>query len=487
MSQVWENLNPQAVLTVMQAEWISDRDRQVLAYCYQPIIGSDSYALYMTLLAQVHLEGYVSKELRHRDLMEQLVMGKEQYVKARRRLEAIGLVRTFVVKGEEDEAMRYVLRAPLAADKLFSDAIMSTLLLDRLGAPRFNELLERFSVHLPSDDRDWQEITASFQDAYRIPRQYVPMDSQQEKRLVKTNQRQNARQLENSSFDYDYFKQLLQGSFVSDQAINQDVLAMTKTLHVMYGYDEVDLQRFALDAFNVRSNTISLERYQAQALKEAENHGLSFSKQQAKEQASQENTSEKDFWKSQGLGEKELALTQQMHDYPSMTYIKSIKQQRHGYVSQGEAKTIQELLQSGVLNAGVVNMLIHYFLVQLDNKSLNKAWMERTADDWAQEKIDTPEAAMLYLKGRRNKQKEAELKRQQAKQNNRYYRKTNYQEVEPAWFKEGQDKTEKNSTAKIDAENKKTSQNTKEATNENKDAQERMKAMIARFTEGDDT
>ena len=91
----WQNLDPKGLVQITQPHWISDIDQQVLLHLYQPIIGGTAYAFYQTLYANIQLSDFASIPLRHFDLMEQMVAGKEQYVKARRQLEAIGLLQVF--------------------------------------------------------------------------------------------------------------------------------------------------------------------------------------------------------------------------------------------------------------------------------------------------------------------------------------------------------------------------------------------------------
>ena len=50
----------------------------------------------------------------------------------------------------------------------------------------------------------------------------------------------------------------------------------------------------------------------------------------------------------------------------------SIKQQRNGYVSNGEQRIILDLVQVGTIPSEVINILIHYVLVVKKNPTINK-------------------------------------------------------------------------------------------------------------------
>ena len=165
----WQNLDPKGLVQITQPHWISDIDQQVLLHLYQPIIGGTAYAFYQTLYANIQLSDFASIPLRHFDLMEQMVAGKEQYVKARRQLEAIGLLQVFEKsshQNQDDVATIYQLQAPLDSKHIFSDPIMSSLLMGRLGQDRYQLMLDKFSIKMPVDLKsgDWTEVTATFQD-----------------------------------------------------------------------------------------------------------------------------------------------------------------------------------------------------------------------------------------------------------------------------------------------------------------------------------
>ena len=227
----WEDLHPQSGFVIEQTEWISDLDQQVLLYLYQPIIGPISYALYFTFFGALNKEKHRSEELTHADIMEQLVLGKEQFIRARRRLEAIGLLQVYQNNNQQSQlANVYRLLAPLAADKFFKDAIMSTLLMDRVGEQKYNALITKFSI---PDKRyeDWTEATATFQDVYRLPNQLNFIEQKQEELLVKTEKQQQPVKLSDSHFSMPLFVELLQGSFVGEKAITPEVREMTLALH----------------------------------------------------------------------------------------------------------------------------------------------------------------------------------------------------------------------------------------------------------------
>lgn len=480
----WEDLQPHSGFVIEQPEWISDLDQQVLLYLYQPIIGPVSFALYYTLFGAVDKDKYISAQMTHADIMEQLIIGKEQFVRARLRLEAIGLLQVYKNRNEQSQLVnRYVLQAPLSADNFFTDSIMSTLLLDRMGEQKYEKLIEKFSMPI-QNHQDWIDVTATFQDVYRLPNQLYLMDQTQEEQLVKTGGNRQPVKLSDADFSMPYFVELLQGSFVGEKAVTPEVREMTLALNQLYGYDEVDLQRFALAATNMSTNTIDTARYQAEALRAAEERSISTRNNGLEgkwliersvaqlEQADKLQTEQRELWKKQGLSDADLAFADLLKKYPPVQFVRSIKEQRGGYLTKGEGNILQDLMKQGILSPATLNVMAHYYLVEQENNSLSRALMEKTTDDWGQNNINSPEAAMLYLRGRLDKQKQAQIERIEKQKYNNYRsrgKQAGHVEVKPDWFNDS-------SSAKIKAAEKsgslpsKTRDSTKEA---------ELKALIA--------
>ncbi len=445
----WENLEPQSGLIIYQKEWLSENDMAVFLHLYQPMLGAESAALYQSLRAQIEIGAWHSSILRHSDLMEQLVMGKEEYIRARQRLEALGLVQVFHNQNPDKQVQtRYDLLAPLPADKFFTDSLMSSLLIYYVGEDRFHRLVDRFSwqPYQALEQADWREVTASFRDVYRLPQAIYPVSQETREHLVRTNEGDKHFDLgQNSKFDLQVFKELLQGSFVGEKALTKEVIDMTQTLHEIFGYDEVSLQRMALEACDIKENKIDLDKYQAIALAQAEADNKAPLKERSQElqevQAQAQEEAQK-LWKEQGLSDEDLEFTATLRNYPSVPFAKSIKDQQGGFLTKNETQAIGDILQMGILNPSTLNVMIHYYLVEDGKDRLSRPLLEATADDWSQHKVDSPEAALLYLRGRLDHQKQAKIKRMQQQRQARYQKK-NYQkrsgreEVKPKWFKTG--------------------------------------------------
>ena len=90
---------------VKLASFLTDFDRKVLSELYQPMIGYGALSLFMTLWSK-HERKAAIDFTNHSILFETMQISLNDFVSAKRKLEAVGLLRTFVK--EEDEHSKYL-------------------------------------------------------------------------------------------------------------------------------------------------------------------------------------------------------------------------------------------------------------------------------------------------------------------------------------------------------------------------------------------
>ncbi|MHA6647823.1 DnaD domain protein [Aerococcus urinae] len=438
----WEKLNPREPLKIILTQIVSNADLEVLTYLYQPIIGAEAFALYMTLYAYIDRSAYQSEVINHGEIMDQLVFSKERYVRSRRRLEAIGLLRSYTQQsGQAPVQALYQLLAPVSSEQFFKDSLMTSLLLDHVGEVRFNRLLDRFSFEKIADsqENDWQEVTATFQDVFHLSQSSRQLTESEKQSLLKKPSKSLIKTSLVSDFDIAYFTELVQRSFLSERAVSQDVKEMTQSLHALYGLDEVALSQFAIKASNVRTNQVDINYYQGLVIKAMADQPINKRPDYQMDQAKQQTESQGQDLPKENQDEASLALIKAAKAYPPLTFAKTIKEQKNGYLTTNEIKTLEMVMNKGLIDGPTLNIMIHYYLISQESSSIVRSTFERTVDDWSQKNIQSPEQALTYLNKRTKriqKQRQSKNKRQNAK------RKT-YQELQPAWFNQKQETADK--------------------------------------------
>jgi replication initiation and membrane attachment protein len=91
---------PADTYMVVNRTILNDNDRKVLTMLYQPIIGYTAVNLYFTLWADLDKKEIMSIEFTHHHLMGSMKLRLSEIVEAREQLEAIGLIKTYLKKGD---------------------------------------------------------------------------------------------------------------------------------------------------------------------------------------------------------------------------------------------------------------------------------------------------------------------------------------------------------------------------------------------------
>lgn len=93
-------LKPTTIYSVYGSPLLDESRQQALLFLYQPIIGAEALSLYLNLSSDITVEGK-SPELMHADLLAAIDNGLAAMLKAREKLEGIGLLNTFQKEDNE--------------------------------------------------------------------------------------------------------------------------------------------------------------------------------------------------------------------------------------------------------------------------------------------------------------------------------------------------------------------------------------------------
>jgi replication initiation and membrane attachment protein len=141
---------------------ISSEDTKVLTLLYQPLIGSHAYGLYMMLINLVDRNTFQSDVLERKVLFDLLVLDEETFSSAIDKLEAIGLLTTFL----KDDLYLYRINMPLNARRFLLDAVLGSFLKSEVGEANFDLLFSYFS-QVEISRKGYTNITKSFDDVYK--------------------------------------------------------------------------------------------------------------------------------------------------------------------------------------------------------------------------------------------------------------------------------------------------------------------------------
>ena len=145
---------------------LNSQDRLTLTLLYQPIVGSIAVSLYLTLWSFLDRNKFNSLGNTHNDLAISMQLKLDDIKEAKDKLEAIGLIKTYLKKGEVNSYI-YELYGPLSAYEFFNNPILDTALYNNLNKKEYKRIVDSFS--LPKVDlKGYQDISSSFKDVYNF-------------------------------------------------------------------------------------------------------------------------------------------------------------------------------------------------------------------------------------------------------------------------------------------------------------------------------
>lgn len=456
MGYPWKSLSPKDGFIVRQQTLLSDIDQKLLTFLYQPIIGPVAYSLFMTLWTEVEEESYWSESLLHSELLSLLNVGIPEFYQARVKLEAIGLIKTYLQTDPENKYL-YELYQPQDSKSFFTDDLLSLLLLEQIGERKFKALRKRFSVK--EVDPAFKNITKSFLDVFHFNSEKLSAAHPLLKESVSLAVRSSAKEirLDDNTFDWKFFFSGLHQQYVDRSAITDEVKELIVTLHNLYNVDELAMQHYIADVSSLDTGEIDQRRLKKVVYDDfhRKNPGRLSADGNVEEAVIKSGKNQSDYverLKQQGFTNSDVNMIEVSSQFSPMEFITNIKQQTKGYVSRGEESVIGDLVKKSNLPTPVINILIHYVLIVQKNVMFERNFAEKIANDWAQNGVTTPEEAMEKVK-RFHQEKEGKVrqqleKKQQASSKFGYRNKPVRKEKLPAWAKEDHVETKEEKATK---------------------------------------
>lgn len=380
------NLLPADIYTVVNSTILTEIDKKVIINLYEPIIGSHAVSLYLTFWSDLDRLEIISKNYTHHHLMTILKSRLEDIVQARKALEAVGLLKTYLKENDNINEYIYELYSPLSAYEFFNHPVLNVLLLNNVGDAEYNDI-KKYYKRANVNKSDYQEITSSMNETFKSVNSMESVNNE----IIKENK--IGVNLD-SVLDFDLIEASIPKGMLSNKALNKRTKELINNLAFVYNLDSIKMSNIiiaSIDAVglidkeklrnNARSNyqynnngslPTLIYRTQPNYLKtpsgDTSNKGRII--------YAFENTRPYDFLK---IKNKNIEPT------PRDLHI------------------LEHLAVDFNLPAGVINVLVDYVLKVNDGR-LNKSYLETIAAELSRKGIKTVPDAMDNLKRTRNKQ-----------------------------------------------------------------------------------
>lgn len=391
---------------VINKSLLNDNDRLVLTMLYQPIIGSISMSLYFTLWADLNKTELMSNEYTHHHLMNVMNLKLDEIVFARKKLEAVGLLKTFYKINTVNNYV-YELYSPLSSSEFFANPILASSLLSSVGKKEYQDLITYYRIPKINMD-DFTNITMHFSEIFMMGKS---VEDVTEKGIKK---KEKIEIVIDDIVDFDFIILSMPKVF-NEKTLTLSMRKLINRLCYLYNFDNETICEIIKDSLNEKG-MIS----EAELKKNCKNYYSFENTRMPKLIYKSRNTVKDENKNIKNLKEKLIEC------FSSTTPYDFLKAKYGGAKpTSKDVALIEGLLVEQELNPGVVNVLIDYVL-RTNDKKLNKNYVEAIASQWKMKNIDTVESAM--------RQAEKEYKKINTYKDNKDKKEINNKEKLPTWY-----------------------------------------------------
>ena len=407
-----QNVLPADTYTVINKTILKSDINSLLFMLYQPIIGSDSINLYLTLCSYLDSQKLCSKKWSHHHLMTSTKQDLSKLIYAKEKLEAIGLLKTYFKKDEVDEYV-YEVYSPLDPFEFFENPLLATSLYNNVGKEDFERILNSFKTPNISL-KGYKDISCSFSDVFEV-KEFLQVD-----KLLDDIKYNNKLGLEMSfDLDIDNIVNNLPDELFNKKSVTKSLKEMLYKISYTYNLSEDALRSIVLESLD-DSKKVDKEllRKKARSYYKFETGG---------KLPTIVNKKQPEYLKSSS--NEPSAKQKLIYQFENTTPYEYLKLRNMGSrPSKQELTLIEELLIDFNLKPGVVNVLIDFVLRTNDNK-LTKNFVLAIASQWIKSDIKTVKDAM-------------ELAQKENKKKRTYSSKKKNKVVTPTWIEDELDHEE---------------------------------------------
>ena len=376
---------PADTYTVINKTVIKDLDRKLITMLYQPIIGYSATSLYFTLIDDLDRKEISSSELTHHHLMSTMQLKLDEIVIARKKLEAVGLLKTFFKKDTVNHYM-YLIYSPMSAYDFLNHPVLNIVLYNNLGKKEYDRIVDLYKLPKPNL-KDYDDITSSFNDVFTSVSGNILFEQDE---IVKREI--NKLKIDNQ-IDFNLLISSIPSNMISPRCFSDDVKELINALAYTYNLDDIVMQDLVRNSINEKGLIDKIElRKKVRNYYQFENDGklptFVYSRQPEYLKLPQGDTSK---WG------KMVYTFESVHPYD---FLRS--KYKKGEPSLRDIKIIEDLLVKQKMTPGVVNVLIDYTL-KVNNQKLKKDYIDTIAGQLNRLNVETVEEAMKVIKKEHNK------------------------------------------------------------------------------------
>lgn len=393
-------LNGEDFFEVQSASNFTDYDNKILLRLYQPLCGYAPISIFMTLISELEGEKTIITSLKnHHRLFATLSMTADKFVKNRKYLEALGLLKTFYLESDKETKYIYLLKSPVLPDRFFSHPILDSLLKSRLNDEEYERTKIYFAYKIKIKN-NYEDISVKFQDVFKV-NDHSGYSATGNYDLKGRNEAQI-----NLTFDFEAFFLGLKDYQIPKNIIGAAELNKIAEYASLYNISAVEMRTLVAQSLEMIDNSkrINMERLAIIAKRFYETRGTVVI---------EKKTVSKNSAKIDNNG----TLAKKLDLFTSISPAEFLKLSNNNMEPLAcDLKLIADLKNETNLEDEVINVLLSFSLQKFDNKLITN-YIKKVAGGFLRNNIHTAYDAMNSLLGNNFKKKETIVKDEKEKSN----------------------------------------------------------------------
>ena len=404
---------PADTYVVVNKTVIREDDRRLLTMLYQPIIGYTAVSLYFTLIDDLDELKRISNDLNHHHLMSIMQLRLEDIMIAREKLEAVGLLKTYLKKGNVNNYV-YLLYSPISANEFFNHPILNIVLYNNIGKKEYLKRQEMFKVPRVRLT-DYEDVSRKFNEVFKSstlkPFEVIEDIEKREEGII----------ILDDMIDFNLLIASIPNGLVSNRCFNEDAKKLINNLSLVYNIDTERMSGLVRASLNEKG---LIDK--ALLRKNCRNY---YSFENVGNLPTLVYQTQPDYLKKPvGDNSKWAKMVYTFENTSPYDYLRS--KYKGAEPTKRDLQLIEELMIDQKLSAGVVNVLISYAL-KVNNQKLNRNYLETIAGQWKRLNIETVEEAMKLTEKEYKKMKKIANTTIKSKTT---VKKNTKEEILPDWF-----------------------------------------------------
>ncbi|WP_462420960.1 replication initiation and membrane attachment family protein [Salinicoccus sp. Marseille-QA3877] len=426
-------LKPNTEFIVYRPMTLSSDNMEVINELYLPLIGADTAMTYIYMFeSTAHYEPLTIRF--HKEFMDALSISLSDLLERLKKLEAIGLLKSYVSNHTHEDLFVYELLLPLSAESFLNDPMLSMYLYGKVGNEQYKIKKERLMY--PELPENISEVTMKFTDVFNHQNDdsyTLPAEN------FKGRTVSGGVNVDLDDFDFEVLFTHLKGTIIDRKFFTKDIRMLIVKLSVLFNLNAYDMKNILLKATsNYHGIDEAKLKYEARKYFQAESRQVS---PVLEEKGKKEDT---------GSKEEDREYIKMLHDTNPIDRLRDL---RNGSPTDIDLKLVTDIIVNTPLNHGVINILLEYVFLKMQGE-LPYNYTMTVANNWVEKGYQSAEEAIESIK---------EYQEQQEKRKKRYLPSERQGEQAPKWMSKSKQQPAKKDKEPAATKKKRTNQSQKTA------------------------